>query len=116
MKTGFFVFLGMQHIPGVSRHQMRISSLEDAISSDNQVNHYSIIKNKNYKIALNYIKPRKNRSPAFARLLAIINNKNYKTLIFRKLNIQFHQFAICNRDRRHMISITGLFNQQQVHS
>lgn len=27
----------MQHIPGISRHQMRISSLEDAISSDNQV-------------------------------------------------------------------------------
>jgi transposase len=27
----------MQHIPGNSRHQMRISSLEDAISSDNQV-------------------------------------------------------------------------------
>src|SRR6187402_756849 len=37
MKTGFFVFLGMQHIIGISRHQMRVSSLEDAISPDNQV-------------------------------------------------------------------------------
>src|SRR6187431_297305 len=37
MKTGFFVFLGMQYISGVSRHQMHISSLEDAISPDNQV-------------------------------------------------------------------------------
>ena len=37
MKTGFFVFLGMQHIIGISRHQMHISSLEDAISPDNQV-------------------------------------------------------------------------------
>lgn len=27
----------MQHITGISRHQMRISSLEDAISPDNQV-------------------------------------------------------------------------------
>ncbi|WP_243694606.1 transposase [Flavobacterium psychrotolerans] len=27
----------MQHITGTSRHQMRISSLEDAISPDNQV-------------------------------------------------------------------------------
>ena len=27
----------MQHITGISRHQMRISSLEDAISADNQV-------------------------------------------------------------------------------
>jgi len=27
----------MQHISGISRHQMRISSLEDAIASDNQV-------------------------------------------------------------------------------
>lgn len=27
----------MQHITGISRHQMRISSLEDAISTDNQV-------------------------------------------------------------------------------
>jgi transposase len=27
----------MQHIPGISRHQLRISSLEDAIASDNQV-------------------------------------------------------------------------------
>jgi transposase len=27
----------MQHISGISRHQMRISSLEDAISTDNQV-------------------------------------------------------------------------------
>lgn len=27
----------MQHISGISRHQMRISSLEDAITSDNQV-------------------------------------------------------------------------------
>jgi transposase len=27
----------MQHIPGISRHQLRISSLEDVISSDNQV-------------------------------------------------------------------------------
>lgn len=37
MKTGFFVFLRMQHITGISRHQMRISSLEDAIAPDNQV-------------------------------------------------------------------------------
>jgi len=37
MKTGFFVFLRMQHILGISRYQMRISSLEDAISPDNQV-------------------------------------------------------------------------------
>jgi len=37
MKTGFFVFLRMQHISGISRHQMRISSLEDAIAPDNQV-------------------------------------------------------------------------------
>lgn len=37
MKTGFFVFLRMQHISGISRYQMRISSLEDAISPDNQV-------------------------------------------------------------------------------
>jgi hypothetical protein len=27
----------MKHITGMSRHQMRISSLEDAISADNQV-------------------------------------------------------------------------------
>jgi hypothetical protein len=27
----------MQHIPGISRYQMRISSLEDAIAPDNQV-------------------------------------------------------------------------------
>ena len=27
----------MQHITGISRHQMRISSLEDAIAPDNQV-------------------------------------------------------------------------------
>jgi hypothetical protein len=27
----------MQHITGISRHQMRISSLEDVISTDNQV-------------------------------------------------------------------------------
>jgi hypothetical protein len=27
----------MQHISGISRHQMRISSLEDAIAPDNQV-------------------------------------------------------------------------------
>ncbi|WP_115810513.1 hypothetical protein [Flavobacterium aquicola] len=27
----------MQHITGISRHQMRISSLEEAISPDNQV-------------------------------------------------------------------------------
>ncbi|WP_281228062.1 transposase [Flavobacterium aquiphilum] len=27
----------MQHISGISRHQMRISSLEDAIALDNQV-------------------------------------------------------------------------------
>jgi hypothetical protein len=27
----------MQHISGISRHQMRISSLEDAITADNQV-------------------------------------------------------------------------------
>jgi hypothetical protein len=37
VKTGIFVFLKMQHISGISRHQMRISSLEDAISADNQV-------------------------------------------------------------------------------
>ena len=37
MKTGIFVFLRMQHISGISRHQMRISSLEDAIALDNQV-------------------------------------------------------------------------------
>jgi hypothetical protein len=37
MKTGNFVFLGMQHISGISCHQMRISSLEEAISVDNQV-------------------------------------------------------------------------------
>ena len=36
-KTGFLVFLKMQHITGTSRHQMRISSLEDAIAFDNQV-------------------------------------------------------------------------------
>lgn len=35
--TGNFVFLRMQHITGISRHQMRFSSLEDAISADNQV-------------------------------------------------------------------------------
>ena len=27
----------MQHITGISRHQMRFSSLEDAIALDNQV-------------------------------------------------------------------------------
>lgn len=27
----------MRHLTGISRHQMRISSLEDAISADNQV-------------------------------------------------------------------------------
>ena len=37
MKTGFFVFLRMQHITGISRHQIRFSSLEDSISADNQV-------------------------------------------------------------------------------
>lgn len=37
MKTGIFVFLRMQHISGISRHQMRISSLEDTISPDNPV-------------------------------------------------------------------------------
>ncbi|SMP30235.1 hypothetical protein [Flavobacterium hercynium] len=37
MKTGFFVFLSIQHILGISRHQMRISNLEDAISPENQV-------------------------------------------------------------------------------
>lgn len=37
MKTGIFVFLSMQHISGISRHQMRISSLEDTISPDNPV-------------------------------------------------------------------------------
>jgi hypothetical protein len=37
LKTGIFVFLEMQHILGISRQQMRISSLEDAIATDNQV-------------------------------------------------------------------------------
>lgn len=37
IKTGFFVFLRMQHITGISRQQMRVSSLEDAIRPDNQV-------------------------------------------------------------------------------
>ncbi|MEO8253316.1 MAG: transposase [Flavobacterium sp.] len=37
MKTGIFVFLRMQYISGISRHQMRISSLEDTISPDNPV-------------------------------------------------------------------------------
>ncbi len=31
------MFLVMQHIQGISRQQMRFSSLEDAISNDNQV-------------------------------------------------------------------------------
>ncbi|WP_417940351.1 transposase [Flavobacterium sp. RS13.1] len=37
LKTGFFVFLRMQHILGISRQQMRFSSLKEAISADNQV-------------------------------------------------------------------------------
>jgi transposase len=37
MKTGIFVFLRMQYISGISRHQMRISSLEDTVSPDNPV-------------------------------------------------------------------------------
>jgi hypothetical protein len=37
MKTGNFVFLGMQHISGISLHQMFISSLEGAITAGNQV-------------------------------------------------------------------------------
>jgi hypothetical protein len=37
VKTGNFVFLGMQYISGISGNQMRISSLEDAFTADNQV-------------------------------------------------------------------------------
>ena len=37
MKRGFFVFLRMQHITGISRQQIRFSILEDTISPDNQV-------------------------------------------------------------------------------
>jgi hypothetical protein len=40
LKTGIkedFYFLSMQHIIGISRQQVRFSSLEDTISPDNQV-------------------------------------------------------------------------------
>jgi transposase len=36
-KNRIFRILKMQHVIGTSRHQLRISSLEDAISLDNQV-------------------------------------------------------------------------------
>lgn len=37
LKIRFFVFLKMQHITGISRHQLQISSLEDKIALDNPV-------------------------------------------------------------------------------
>ena len=37
MKLGFFVILRMQHMSGISRNELRLSSLEDASSADNQV-------------------------------------------------------------------------------
>ncbi|RBN49374.1 hypothetical protein [Flavobacterium psychrolimnae] len=37
VKRRFFVFLKIQHFTGISRQQMRFSSLEDTISPDNQV-------------------------------------------------------------------------------
>lgn len=37
IKKKIYVFLVMQHIQVISRQQMRVSSLEDAIFHDNQV-------------------------------------------------------------------------------
>ena len=37
MKNEKVVFLYMQHIQGISRHQLQMSSLEDKITTDNPV-------------------------------------------------------------------------------
>jgi hypothetical protein len=37
MLDGYFVVLNMQHIQGISRQQLQISSLEDKITQDNLV-------------------------------------------------------------------------------
>ncbi len=45
MKIRFFVFLKMQHIQGISRHQLQMSNLEDKKSADNSVRFIDVFVN-----------------------------------------------------------------------
>jgi hypothetical protein len=46
LKTGFFVYLNMKHIQGISRQLLQINSLEDKIILDNPVRFNKVLARK----------------------------------------------------------------------